>query len=50
MKKNNKALVALGVVTLAMSIVGSTMAQSATVTLTVSSDLPLQGGSADQSE
>ena len=50
MKKNNKALVALGVVTLAMSIVGSTMAQSAPVTLTVSSDLPLQGGSADQSE
>ncbi len=49
MKRNRKAILALGVVALSLSVIGSQTAQSA-VTLTVSSDLPLQGGSADQSE
>ncbi len=48
MKKTRKAILALGVVALSLSVIGSQTAQSA-VTLTVSSDLPLQGGSADQS-
>lgn len=49
MKRNRKAILALGVAALSLSIIGSQTAQSA-VTLTVSSDLPLQGGSADQSD
>ena len=49
MTKKLKALAAVGAVAVAMSVVMTTQAQGAT-TLVVATDLPLQGGSKDQSD
>ncbi|NBO08095.1 MAG: amino acid ABC transporter substrate-binding protein [Actinobacteria bacterium] len=49
MSKKLKALAAVGAAAVAMSVVMTTQAQGAT-TLVVSTDLPLQGGSKDQSD
>ena len=49
MSKKVKVLAALGAASVALGVVISTAAQGAQ-TLVVSSDLPLQGGSKDQSE
>jgi hypothetical protein len=49
MSKKLKALAAVGAAAVAMSVVMTTQAQGAT-TLVVATDLPLQGGSKDQSD